>query len=214
MKLLRALKAFFYQQCSSISMRYRGFKDYYIFPFDVSTPLNEHAEYTLKEACSLLESIKVNYYLCDGTILGIIRDERLIPHDNDIDVSVLGAVDLGVLKKTFINSGYTVGREVFYQGSIQQLIFYSKHQVIFDICFWHDENKQDNYYYHYVPEVKKGRRQKRCYFDSVDYIAFRGKQYPTHGNIKEWLREHFGDDWTIPAKSKGDWREEIRDIIK
>ena len=103
MKLLRAFKTFFYQQCSSISMRYRGFKDYYIFPFDVSTPLNEHAEYTLKEACSLLESIKVNYYLCDGTILGIIRDERLIPHDNDIDVSVLGAVDLDVLKNTFKN---------------------------------------------------------------------------------------------------------------
>jgi hypothetical protein len=192
-------------------MRSRGFRDFYQFPFDVSNPLNEHAGKTLDEACSLLESQGINYFLCDGTILGIVRDNRLIPHDNDIDVAVVGEVDLDSLKAAFNAIGYTVGRELYYRGRIQQLIFYSKHQVIFDICFWHDQG--DGYCYLHVPEVEKGRRQSKRYFDECDYVVFHDKKYPTHGNIREWLREHFGDDWLIPKKYKGDWRLETRDII-
>lgn len=212
MELLRWFKRFLFRGWVYVLTRSRGFRDFYEFPFDVSNPLNEHAEKTLAEACSLLESQGINYFLCDGTILGIIRDEQLIPHDNDIDVSVVGDVDLDALKAVFKSKGYAVGRELHYRGRIQQLIFYSEHQVIFDICFWHD--KGDEYYYQDVPELKKGRRQSKRHFDECDYVIFREKTYPTHGNIKEWLREHFGDDWMIPKQSKEDWRLETRDIIR
>lgn len=192
--------------------RSRGFKDFYKFPFDVSNALNEHAEHTLEEACALLEAQGIKYFLCDGTILGIVRDNQLIAHDNDIDVSVVGEVDLYALKKAFKARGYTVGRELYYRGCIQQLIFFSAHHVIFDICFWHD--KDDEYYYQDVPELEKGRRQRKHHFEECEFVDFRGKSYPTHGNIKGWLREHFGDDWMIPKKSKSDWRLETRDIIR
>lgn len=212
MILLRPFKRFLLEVWASIIMRSRGFRDFYQFPFEVSTPLNEHAEETLKEACLLLESIDINYFLCDGTILGIVRDNKLIPHDNDIDVAVVGEIELETLKATFLAQGYGIGRELYYRGRIQQLIFYSKHQVIFDICFWN--GKGDEFYYHYVPEVEKGRRQSKKWYNTHDYVTFHGKKYPTHANIKEWLRGHFGDDWTTPKQSKGDWRLDVRDIIK
>ena len=193
-------------------LRYRGFSDFYSFPFDVSAPLNEHAGDILKAGCILLESVGVDYFVCDGTILGIVRDDRLIPHDNDIDVCVVGEVDLVSVKAAFVAEGFTVGRELHYRGVIQQLVFYSSENIIFDICFWH--KKGDGYSYQYVPELKKGRRQHDHYCDTRDYVAFRGKNYPTHGNIKEWLREHYGDDWMIPKRSKGDWRLDVMDIIK
>lgn len=212
MNLLIKSKYFLINLRTYLSLRLRGFRDYYNFPFDVSTKLNEYAEKTLEEACSLLESLGVNYYLCDGTILGIVRDDRLIPHDNDIDVSVVGDVDVGNLKKAFISKGYKVGRELYYRDKLQQLIFYSEQNVIFDICFWHEYG--DNYYYQFVPELKKGRRQCKRNFEKQDYIIFRQKTYPTHGNIREWLREHFGDDWIVPKTSKADWRLETRDVIQ
>jgi hypothetical protein len=212
MKLLSWLKRLLFRAWAYVLTRSRGFRDFYLFPFDVSNPLNEYAEKTLAEACSLLESQGINYFLCDGTILGIVRDDQLIPHDNDIDVSVAGEVDLDTLKASFRSKGYAIGRELYYRGCIQQLIFYSEHQVIFDICFWHDRG--DEYCYQYVPELEKGRRQSKRYFDECDYVVFRERTYPTHGNIKEWLREHFGDDWMIPKQSKEDWRLETRDIIR
>ena len=210
-KFLR-FKLAVHSRWSKLVLRCRGFRDFYSFPFDVSDPLNQHAESTLKLGCTLLESAGVAYFLCDGTILGIVRDDRLIPHDNDIDVCVLGEVDLASVKAAFLGNGFRIGRELYYRGVIQQLIFYSPEHVIFDICFWH--KKGDGYSYQYVPELKKGRRQHDHYCDTRDYVEFRGKSYPTHGNIKGWLKEHYGDDWTIPKQYKGDWRLEVRDIVK
>ena len=175
-------------------------------------PLNEYAESVLNEGGAILESLGIAYYVCDGTILGIVRDDRLISHDNDIDVAVSTEVNIDRLIEAFENISYTVGRCLYYKGKIQQLIFYSKHNVIFDICFWYP--KYDGYYYHYVPEVPKGRRQHEEYFMQPEFIKFRGRDYPTHPNIKKWLLEHYGEDWQVPKRAKGDWRLDVKDIVK
>ena len=36
----------------------------------------------------LLNTNNIHYWLCHGTLLGIIRDKKLIPWDHDIDVAV------------------------------------------------------------------------------------------------------------------------------
>ena len=41
-----------------------------------------------KEIIYLLNKSKINYWLCHGTLLGIIRDNELIPWDHDIDIAV------------------------------------------------------------------------------------------------------------------------------
>ena len=191
---------------------FRGYSDYFMFPFDVNAPLNEFAERTLDEGASILESLKIPYYVCDGTILGIVRDKQLIAHDNDIDVAVAQEVDLELLISLFIDRGFNVGRKVFYRGKIQQLILYSEQQVIFDICFWRAAG--DGYHYHFVPETPKGRRQQDIYFTNPEYVSFCGRCYPTHPRISDWLLEHYGNDWRVPKRVKGDWRLDVQDIVK
>jgi len=41
--------------------------------------------------CNLLEEHKITYYLDHGTLLGIIRDNNLIPWDKDIDLAVFAS---------------------------------------------------------------------------------------------------------------------------
>ena len=43
----------------------------------------------LKSLIDILTENKINYWICHGTLLGIIRDKQLIPWDHDIDIGVI-----------------------------------------------------------------------------------------------------------------------------
>ena len=53
-----------------------------------------------EEVIKLLNSNKIKYWICHGTLLGIIRDNELIPWDHDIDIAVWYDKSL---KEKFIN---------------------------------------------------------------------------------------------------------------
>ena len=40
------------------------------------------------EIIRILNKFKIKYWLCHGTLLGIIRDHQLIPWDHDIDIAI------------------------------------------------------------------------------------------------------------------------------
>lgn len=211
--MIRDLYIKYKKSIASIKLYCRGFSDYYQFPFDVSAPMGPSSTDVLRDCCKILEDNKIPYYLCDGTILGIYRDKKLIPHDNDIDVSIIAPIDPTLIIQIFNNSGYSLGRIVKYKGKTQQIIVYSKDNIIFDMCFWYTK-ENDEYLYNYLPEIKKGRKQHRRYYDEFSLIDFCNDRYTTHAHIEEWLKEHYGEDWNIPKKEKGDWREDAKDIIK
>ena len=41
------------------------------------------------EVINILNKNKISYWVCHGTLLGIIRDKKLISWDPDIDIAVL-----------------------------------------------------------------------------------------------------------------------------
>ena len=42
----------------------------------------------LFEVCDILKINSINYWICHGTLLGIVRENRILPWDNDIDISL------------------------------------------------------------------------------------------------------------------------------
>ena len=42
----------------------------------------------LIEIINLLDKNEISYWVCHGTLLGIVRDKDLIPWDHDIDIAV------------------------------------------------------------------------------------------------------------------------------
>ena len=50
---------------------------------------NKQIDQNLKILINTLNEHKINYWICHGTLLGIIRDKKLIPWDHDIDIGVL-----------------------------------------------------------------------------------------------------------------------------
>jgi len=45
-------------------------------------------ENVFKDVCDLLHENRINFWICHGTLLGIIRENRLLPWDHDIDFAV------------------------------------------------------------------------------------------------------------------------------
>ena len=188
------------------------FKDFFDFPFDAQLKMPMEASNTLIEGVSILEKLGLTFRLTDGTALGLYRNGKFISHDHDIDVDVLvgSPQDVKLIKKMFRKHKYKIGRIVVFDGKIQQLIFYNKHQVIFDIPFWYAKGDK---IYNY-PEDGYIRTQNLEHFALLDEIEFEGNIYPIPGHIRDWLAMRYITDWQIPKKYNNHWIFDCGDIEK
>jgi len=62
--------------------------------------------YILKESCKIIEKLGIEYWLCNGTLLGLIRDHKLIPWDVDLDIGILSINYSENIIEEFLRVGY------------------------------------------------------------------------------------------------------------
>ena len=90
-------------------------------------------EKVFHDVCLLLNNNKINYWVCHGTLLGIIREGRLLPWDHDIDFAVWDSeVSKGEISNILVNAGY-LEEKIF--GDMDCLHFFGKNKKI-DIGFY------------------------------------------------------------------------------
>jgi len=187
------------------------FREYHHFPFDTNKPLPPNADNVMRLCCELLESLAIKYRLTDGTILGLYRQGSFIPHDTDIDVDVLDFYNIEKLHTSMKKQSMKLGRKAIYKKKVQQLVYYSNDNVIFDIVFWYSE--EGDMICNYSERGYK-RVQNRKYFENLSTIGFNGKKYPMPCHIEEWLEMRYGKDWRTPKSFKNDWKAECGDLVK
>ena len=59
-----------------------------------------------KECIEVLNKLKIDYWVCHGTLLGIMRDKSLIPWDNDIDIGSWDLKDKEKIIRAFVKKGF------------------------------------------------------------------------------------------------------------
>ena len=190
-----------------------GFLDYFYFPFDHNQPLPK----TSLRSCYLpvinfLNKTDIQYFVTDGSLLGLFRDSCLIPHDNDFDIALNDHDSIFKIGMYCITHGWIPGRVLFSLKTFRfvQVIFF-KNKSILDFCIW---TKNHDHMQLSVPEVRGLRSQpsyyySHCYFYNVEDIKFK-----THPDPQSWLELHYGSTWDIPKHYKGDWREDTSDIVE
>jgi hypothetical protein len=182
----------------------KDFNDFFFFPFNSCKPLPETGLSTMKKAADIFKSLNISFSLFDGTLLGVYRDNRLIPHDTDIDFSVFYPADASLIEQEFTKNGFTLGRKVMAFGKVQVLVFYTDNEELFEVLFLTviGDNAysfcENDFYFRYALE--------HCN-NLIPYV-FNEYTFYIPQNTEKWLEHVYGENWRTPKSSKpNDWRE-------
>lgn len=166
---------------------------------------------------SLLDSKKIPYHLEGGTLLGLVRDNDLLPWDYDVDLSIPEkyAKDFLMLKFQLLKRGYkiSVRKSMVEVGSIKKgeySIF--KIKPIFSyFLYWFVPNyneqfvvldvfvKSNDENYTYWQAKGKVMRVENKYYDSHKTIQYLGHELKIPNHYESYLTEKYGN-WKIPVK--------------
>jgi hypothetical protein len=146
------------------------------------------AETALADLKRTLLKAGIQIFLVSGTLLGCIREGRLLCHDKDIDVGIWEDVPRELLLTTLRSSG------LFYvQASRSPDIVRVKHvNGIAGDVFYHYREADD--YWHGGVKVRWHNRP----FNLVDR-NFLGQTYLIPEDYDTYLTENYGD-WRVPMK--------------
>lgn len=164
----------------------------------------------LADTVKLFEKHGINYWLDGGTLLGIIRDNDLLPWDHDADISINSEDVVRVLKiiKT-LPVKYRISLRHDYSGRLPgtlriiriKLIKYKPLRLLkyrephLDILVKYKFGK-----YYYWIDTKTPKRVKANYHDRLDYILWNNKKYAIPSSVKQYLMDRFGN-WQKPEES-------------
>ncbi len=170
------------------------------------------AENLLSEVTSIFESFNINYWLEGGTLLGLRREGRLLPWDNDLDISIHESEfnKLSLLQNTLKKKGYRVrtrvfekDSDVFKKGDLRMIKIRTKRffgilkgNVCLDVFIKYTKNKKT-----YWEIANKVKNVPSKYYDTFKTLDFKGKPYAIPELTDEYLTYRYGD-WQTPVK---DW---------
>ena len=135
-------------------------------------------------------------FLVSGTLLGHAREGKVLGHDKDIDVGVLGWINqFDVLRSILDSRQFHVYIETFAKKETYVVpVMHMATGIAIDIFFYHPEG------HHYVTGVQHmfGYLQRFAFapFD-LQPIEFLGAQLYAPNNIELNLEENYGPGWRI-----------------
>ncbi|MEI3461411.1 MAG: LicD family protein [Bacteroides eggerthii] len=156
-----------------------------------------------------MKSINCEYWLAFGTLLGAIRDKKLISFDTDIDVGVLSNNDFDQIDITLRKFGFEKVRriEIFTKGNSNERGFeltYTQNGVLIDIfvfdqvfgtnhiythtCLW------NNTHFRYLSTVLR----VTVPFEGTTMYTFQNILVCIPKNYKEYLQSYYGMNYDTP----------------
>lgn len=147
-----------------------------------------------KDAIQALNALKtcldennVPFFLISGTLLGFIRENRLLSHDKDIDIGVWNSHSVEQLKTIIKNSG------CFYI-----LPIYSKDILVVR----HVNGINIDIFIHYRTDNDYWHAGRKCSWHNTPFELsrryFLGNEYLIPHDYELYLCENYGENWLIP----------------
>ena len=160
-----------------------------------------------------LEKAGISYWLEGGTLLGIIRENRLLPWDNDMDISMYIQDRWKLLKAVMklVFKGYritvkshpvTIGP--FRKGELRLIKirnferFLRKGEIMLDIFL--KKKVEDQFFWMVNVKTPTLKSVPARFYDELGWVEFNGKKYMIPNDFDGYLSYRYGD-WKTPVKS-------------
>lgn len=148
---------------------------------------NASATVALQAIKQCFDKAKISFFLISGTLLGCIREGKLLGHDKDIDIGIWDEHTIADLVSVIRNSGCFY---VLPNYSQDILVVRHTNGTTIDIFrhyrepndYWHAGGKSS---WHNSP------------FELIPYY-FLGENYLIPKDYDLYLTENYGDDWCVP----------------
>lgn len=150
-----------------------------------------------------------------GTLLGIVREGRLLGHDLDVDLGVIlnNKDEIEKVRSLLTEVGCEHVRSFLIDeiGIVEDSFKYNK--IRFDVSYYHQREEDSVVYLTYIdpeqplePGLYKVVELVTSKIESVDLIEFGGKKINVPTNSEKYLSERYGMNWKIPDKGYVYWK--------
>ena len=150
---------------------------------------DEMAVDALRDLKKVLNAAQIEFFLISGTLLGCIREGKILGHDKDIDVGVWSEVGFERVKECLAKSGF------FYIVQTRQpyrlLMIKHVNDIAIDVFFHFKE--ADNYWHGGVKTTWSNKP-----FTLIEH-QFLGNSFMIPKDAEQYLTENYGD-WRTPKK--------------
>lgn len=179
----------------------------------LTNKLAQQALTGLHKVADLLEAHDIPFWLESGTLLGAVREGRLLPWDNDLDLSIRSSDvhRLLRLKWPLLLRGYRVKKERFYQdygplkaGELRILKIKSWHlkakaenKLLIDLFIKYPD--EDRYYWSVGKKSIVNKSAPRHHYDTLDTIVFDNREFCIPSDVENYLTHRYGD-WRTPVQ--------------
>lgn len=171
--------------------------------------LQKHGVSVLKRFEDFMHKEAISHCMEFGTLLGLIRDNGFIKHDDDVDVVIMpGAIKPAELLRKFMDAGYGFIHGFDYKGTLIGFTIADPTQVTIDIYFPVRNTEKPDYFDYTIPfwdpnvdYPNEKANSVRCttYLGDKDIheIEVLGLKLPVAGNAEAVLESEYGT-WKLP----------------
>jgi phosphorylcholine metabolism protein LicD len=160
----------------------------------------ENAISNLKELDLIFRKHNIRYWIQDGTLLGCVRDNKFIPHDNDIDIGCRWSDFTQNLFFEIVNNGFEFKTS---HGRLDQslIINFRKRGIPVDIYFYYKDGER---FYHCAAYGKARKFRVDFSYKEFDVkeITFLNTKLFAPEDELYFIETKYGKDWKDP---KPEW---------
>lgn len=171
-------------------------------------PLNQELAFkNLVDFKNTCDKLGVKFCLSHGTMLGVWRDSKFIPWDDDVDVAIFDVSKLDKLAVRLRKLGFFVPPKC---TNPQDIANPKKECPYYDfvairngekIEAWYFE-KIGNYYVYDHYRVGSDLKHPSYFYEPLQDYEWRGRTWKVPNNLNEYLIFMYGRKWNIPNKDR------------
>lgn len=190
-------------------------ESYKINLFKFTPRSRKHAHKLLRRSCEVLEELGIHYWLDFGTLLGFIRENKIIDWDKDLDLSVRYESDekmeqmiqalsklypIKLLSPSIRPDSWNLGKYRTVKAFHQKfgLIRTNPHLDFFTQYRGQYEGKTEPTYRSIIAGVNN--EIPASFVDELDTFIFEGHEYAIPNHVEDYLALRYGSDWRTPKQ--------------